>query len=93
MVVFCGCCVVSGVLLAEGDALLLGVVELSGELCVLFGVDVIQVDSGVLLSGSSPAAPWSAMPTRMPSRADPSTAEPPAAHSARTAILLLMLTV
>jgi hypothetical protein len=89
-VVFFGVCCVLGVeLLGLDDALLLFVVELSVELGGVPGVDEIQVDWGVLLSGSSPAAPWNAMPTSTPSNADPSTAEPPAAHSARTAVLLV----
>lgn len=87
VVVFCGCCVFGAELVELDGALLLGV-ELSVELCGVLGVDEIHVDAGVLLSGSSPAAPWSAMPTSTPSNADPSTAEPPAAHSARTAVLL-----
>lgn len=72
----------------ELDGALLSGLELAGELEVAPGVEVIQVDAGVRLSGSSSAAPWSAMPTRTPSNADPSTAEPLAAHSARTAVLL-----
>ncbi|WP_191302758.1 hypothetical protein [Lentzea cavernae] len=77
-----------GVLLELGGVLLLSCVELSVELgWVVLVVDVIGVAGG-LLSGSSPAAPWNAMPTSTPSNADPSTAEPPAAHSARTAVLL-----
>ncbi|SMD12530.1 hypothetical protein [Lentzea albidocapillata] len=87
VVVFCGCCVFGGELM-ELDGALLSAVELSVELGGVLEVDVIQVDAGVLLSGSSPAAPWIAMPTSTPSNADPSTAEPPAAHSARTAVLL-----
>ncbi|MGI5505683.1 hypothetical protein [Lentzea sp. CA-135723] len=89
-VVFFGCCwVLAGVLLSLDDegALLLGV-ELVVLLGLLFAVELVQVDAGVLLCGSSPAAPWIAMPTSTPSNADPSTAEPPAAHSARTAVLL-----
>ncbi|MFD4670490.1 hypothetical protein ACFWNN_12185 [Lentzea sp. NPDC058450] len=88
-VVFFGCCwVLDGALLSAEDegALLLGV-EVVVELLDL-GVELVQVDAGVLLCGSSPAAPWIAMPTSTPSNADPSTAEPPAAHSARTAVLL-----
>ncbi|MGW6448192.1 hypothetical protein [Lentzea sp. NPDC055074] len=87
VVVFCGCCVLGGELLELGGALLFAV-ELSVELDRVLGVELIQVDAGVLLNGSSPAAPWIAMPTSTPSNADPSTAEPPAAHSARTAVLL-----
>ncbi|GLY49523.1 hypothetical protein [Lentzea sp. NBRC 102530] len=88
-VVFFGCCwVLDGALLSlEDEGALLGV-ELSVVLGLLLVVEVIQVDAGVLLCGSSPAAPWNAMPTSTPSNADPSTAEPPAAHSARTAVLL-----
>ncbi|MDX3655902.1 hypothetical protein PV646_01170 [Streptomyces sp. ID05-26A] len=88
VVVFCGCCVLGVSLLELDGALLLFAVELSVELGGVLGVEVIQVDAGVLLNGSSPAAPWIAMPTSTPSNADPSTAEPPAAHSARTAVLL-----
>jgi hypothetical protein len=72
----------------ELDGALLSGLELAGELDGDLGVEVIQVDAGVLLSGSSPAELWIAMPTSTPSNADPSTAEPPAAHSARTAVLL-----
>ena len=72
----------------ELDGALLSGVELSVALDGDLGVDVIQVDAGVRLSGSSSAAPWNAMPTSTPSNADPSTAEPLAAHSARTAALL-----
>jgi hypothetical protein len=72
----------------ELDGASLSGVELAGEVEDGLGVEVIQVDAGVLLSGSSPATPWIAMPTSTPSNADPSTAEPPAAHSARTAVLL-----
>jgi hypothetical protein len=89
-VVFFGVCSVLGVeLLVLDGAMLLFVVELSVELGGVVEVVEIQVDGGVLLSGSSPAAPWNAMPTSTPSNADPSTAEPPAAHSARTAVLLV----
>ncbi|SEQ49318.1 hypothetical protein SAMN05216188_103216 [Lentzea xinjiangensis] len=88
VVLFGGCCVLGGELVeVTGASLLLGTglgVELGGVL----DVDWIQVESGVRLSGSSPATPWIAMPTSTPSNADPSTAEPPAAHSARTAVLL-----
>ncbi|USX51793.1 hypothetical protein [Lentzea sp. HUAS12] len=86
-VVFFGLCCVLGVGLELDGALLLGV-ELSVVLGAVLEGDVIQLEAGVLLSGSSPAAPWNAMPTSTPSNADPSTAEPPAAHSARTAVLL-----
>jgi len=88
-VVFFGvCCVLSGVLLELGGVLLLSCAELSVEVgWVVLVVDVTK-GAGGLLSGSSPAAPWNAMPTSTPSNADPSTAEPPAAHSARTAVLL-----
>jgi hypothetical protein len=88
-VVFFGvCCWVLGVELLL-DGVLLSGVELSVELAGLFGVELIQEDVGVRLSGSSSSAtPWIAMPTSTPSNADPSTAEPPAAHSARTAVLL-----
>lgn len=72
----------------ELDGTLISGVELAGEPDVDPGVEVIQVDAGVRLSGSSSVAPWNAMPTSTPSNADPSTAEPPAAHSARTAVLL-----
>lgn len=72
----------------ELDGALLSGLELAGELDVGFGVEVTHVDAGVLLSGSSSAELWIAMPTSTPSNADPSTAEPPAAHSARTAVLL-----
>ena len=88
-VVFFGlCCVLGVVLLALDRALVLLGGELSVELGVVLGVVETQLEAGVLLSGSSPAAPWNAMPTSTPSNADPSTAEPPAAHSARTAVLL-----
>ena len=87
-VVFFGvCCWVLGGELLLGGALLSGE-ELSVELAGVSGVEVIQEDEGVRLSGSSSATPWIAMPTSTPSNADPSTAEPPAAHSARTAVLL-----
>jgi hypothetical protein len=87
-VVFFGLCCVFGVELVElGGSLLLGA-ELSVELGAVLDVDLTQLEAGVPLSGSSPAAPWNAMPTSTPSNADPSTAEPPAAHSARTAVLL-----
>jgi hypothetical protein len=92
-VVFFGvCCCVLGVELSELGGGLLSGVELSGELGGVPGVDVIQLDDGVRLSGSSSFTPWIAMPTSTPSNADPSTAEPPAAHSARTAVSS-MLTV
>jgi hypothetical protein len=78
---------VLGVELALDGALLSGV-ELASGFDEGLGVEVIQVDAGVRLSGSSSATPWIAMPTSTPSNADPSTAEPPAAHSARTAVLL-----
>ncbi|GGN14875.1 hypothetical protein GCM10011609_64310 [Lentzea pudingi] len=77
-----------GELVGLDGALLLFVVELSVELGGVLWVEVVHEDAGVLLDGSSPAAPWIAMPTSTPSNADPSTAEPPAAHSARTAVLL-----
>lgn len=92
-VVFLTGCWVLGGELSELDGSLLSGGELSGELEGDLGVEVIQVEAGVRLSGSSPAAPWIAIPTSTPSNADPSTAEPPAAHSARTAVLLKMLTV
>jgi hypothetical protein len=85
--VFFGVAWVLGGELSELDGVLLGV-ELSFWLDDGFGVEVIQLEEGVLLGGASSATPWSAMPTRTPSNADPSTAEPPAAHSARTAVLL-----
>ncbi|MEU0882645.1 hypothetical protein ABZ345_28900 [Lentzea sp. NPDC005914] len=86
VVFFVGCCVL-GVEVGLDGALLSGG-ELSVELGGVFEVDLIQVEAGVRLSGSSSATPWIAMPTRTPSSADPSTAEPPVAHSARTAVLL-----
>lgn len=56
------------------------------------GVLYVEVDqvvaAGGLPSGSSLFALWIAMPSSTPSNADPNTAEPPAAHSARTAVLL-----
>jgi hypothetical protein len=82
-----GCCVLGAELSVLGGALLPGV-ELSVELDEVLGVDVVQLEEGVLSSGSSSATPWIAIPTSTPSNADPSTAEPPAAHSARTAVLL-----
>lgn len=92
MVFLGGGCVLGAVLLVLGGALLT-VVEIS---VVLGGVELVeptQVESGVLLNGSSAETPWIAMPTSTPSNAEPSTAEPPAVHSARTAVLLVMLTV
>ena len=86
VVFFGGCWVLEGE--SELDGGLLSGVELAVELGEVFGVEVIQVEAGVLFCGSSSDTPWIAMPTRMPSSADPSTAEPPAAHSARTAVLL-----
>ncbi|GAB2844232.1 hypothetical protein GCM10027200_50600 [Lentzea nigeriaca] len=80
------CCVLGAALELDG-ALLSGVV-LSTELDGVVAVDLIHVDAGVGLSGSSSPAAWIATPTSTPSNADPSTAEPPAAHSARTAVLL-----
>lgn len=88
VVVFLGDCAVLGGELELDGALLSGVelsVELDGDLVV----EVIQVEAGVRLRGSSSATPWIAMPTSTPSNADPSTAEPPAAHSARTAASFL----
>jgi hypothetical protein len=88
-VVFFGvCCVLGAELLGSLDGVLLAGVELPVELGEVLEVDLIQLESGVLLSGSSSATPWIAIPTSTPSNADPSTAEPPAAHSARTAVLL-----
>ncbi|WP_439660771.1 hypothetical protein ACSHWB_04230 [Lentzea sp. HUAS TT2] len=87
-VVFFGVCCVLGAELLGLDGALLSAVVLSVVLGAELGTDLIQVDAGVLPSGSSPPAPWIAMPTSTPSNADPSTAEPPAAHSARTAVLL-----
>lgn len=88
-VVFFGACgVLGGELLEALDWGLLFGVELSVVLGGVLEVDLIQLDSGVLLNGSSSAMPWIAIPTSTPSNADPSTAEPPAAHSARTAVLL-----
>jgi hypothetical protein len=87
-VVFFGDCAVLGAgLLGLLDGVSLEGDGLSVELGVVLGVDDVQLDSGVL-SGSSSATPWIAIPTSTPSNADPSTAEPPAAHSARTAVLL-----
>jgi hypothetical protein len=87
--VFFGACAVLGVeLLGLLDGAPLFEAGLSIELGDVLGVDVVQLDWGVLLSGSSSATPWIAIPTSTPSNADPSTAEPPAAHSARTAVLL-----
>lgn len=86
--VFFGCWVLGVELLGLLDGALVEAEGLSVELWVDLGVDVVQLDSGVLLSGSSSATPWIAIPTSTPSNADPSTAEPPAAHSARTAVLL-----
>lgn len=87
-VVFFGvCCVLGAVLLELGGALLSGA-ELSVGLGGVLDVELTQLEAGVRLSGSSSATPWIAIPTSTPSNADPSTAEPPAAHSARTAVLL-----
>ncbi|GGU35837.1 hypothetical protein GCM10010178_30100 [Lentzea flava] len=88
VVVFFGVCCVLGAGLLELDGALLSGAELSTELDGVVAVDLIHVDAGVRLSGSSSPAPWNAIPTSTPSNADPSTAEPPAAHSARTAVLL-----
>jgi len=90
-VFFGGCCAAGAELELGGS--LEGEVELSeGELDAEFGVDLIQVEAGVRVSGASSDTPWIAIPTSTPSNADPSTAEPPAAHSARTESSL-MLTV
>ena len=86
-VVFFGVCGVLVVVVELDGALLAGVV-LSVLLRDVLGVVVIQLDEGVLADGSSSATPWIAIPTSTPSNAEPSTAEPPAAHSARTAVLL-----
>jgi hypothetical protein len=92
VVVFFGSCGVAGAELELGGSLE-GEAELSGgELGVEFWVDLIQVEAGVRLSGASSDTPWIAIPTSTPRNADPSTAEPPAAHSARTESSL-MLTV
>ncbi len=74
LVVLCGASLVAG--------------AISVWLGAEFVVDWTHVDAGGLLCGSSVFAPWIAMPTSTPSSADPNTAEPPAAHSARTAVLL-----
>lgn len=89
VVVLRGVCCVLGAELLELGATLLSGLELSVELVGVLSVDLIQVEEGVRLSGSSSATPWRAIPTNTPSNADPSTAEPPAAHSARTAVLLI----
>lgn len=87
-VVFFGGCAVLGVGLLELGGALLSGVELSVELEGMLEAEVIQLDDGVLAGSPSSFTPWTAMPTSTPSNADPSTAEPPAAHSARTAVLL-----
>ncbi|MET9627352.1 hypothetical protein ABZX92_07800 [Lentzea sp. NPDC006480] len=84
--VFFGVAWVLGDELSVLDDGALAEVEVSVELDDGFGVEVIQLEAGGLFGGASSATPWIAMPTRTPSNADPSTAEPPAAHSARTAV-------
>ncbi|MEV6241317.1 hypothetical protein [Lentzea sp. NPDC051838] len=90
VVFFVGCCVSE----VEGglDSVVFDWVGFSVELGEVLGVEVVQLEDGVLFGGASSATPWIAIPTRTPSNAEPSTAEPPAAHSARTAVLLEMLT-
>ncbi|ANZ38594.1 hypothetical protein BBK82_23570 [Lentzea guizhouensis] len=87
-VVLFGVCWVLDVVVDELDGALLAGVVLSVLLTDVLGVVVTQLDAGVLADGSSSATPWIAIPTSTPSNAEPSTAEPPAAHSARTAVLL-----
>ena len=55
---FGACGVLGGALLGVLDGELLFGVELSVGLGGVLEVDLIQVDSGVLLSGSSSATPW-----------------------------------
>jgi hypothetical protein len=91
VVVFFGGCCVAGAELSGLGGSLVGEVELcEGELEVEFGVDLIQVEAGVRVGGASSDTPWIAIPTSTPSNADPSTAEPPAAHSARTESSLML---